>query len=156
MMFAVISILVITGAVWTLNKVMPFKVCPVCAGVSGTWIILTVLMLKGILQHSSDMIAIAMLMGGTVVGIAYQGEKVLLWPKKWPVLWKLMVMAIGFPAAYYSVQHMSWVALIFEFAVLTLLVYIFFVRHGKSVPHVPHRTDPADVQDLEKKLESCC
>jgi len=33
-----ISIVAITGLVWGAKKILPFPVCPICAGVSGTWL----------------------------------------------------------------------------------------------------------------------
>jgi len=157
MWLPILLILVITGLVWMLNKLLPFKLCPVCAGVSGTWIILTALMLADILPTTSYILPIAILMGGTVVGIAYQGEKSLSWVKHYPVGWKLTAMVIGFPLAYGAVQYMSWATFSIELAVLTGLMYSFFIRRGPSAaPHVPHSGDAPNVQKIEKGLEQCC
>ncbi len=157
MWLAILLILVITGLVWALNKLLPFKLCPVCAGVSGTWTILTALVLGNIINNSSFIIPISILMGGTVVGIAYQGEKSLQWVKRYPIAWKLAVNVIGFPLVYGAVQYMSWTTFSVELVVLAGLIYAFFIRRGAPAePHVPHSGDTADVKKIEKGLEQCC
>lgn len=157
MLYIIISILVITGVVWLVNKLSSLKICPVCAGVSGTWIVLSVLILTGVLHHPSDMLRLAILMGGTVVGIAYQGEKKLRWANDNPIFWKLIVVGLGFPAVYAAVQYLSWATLTAEFVVLGVLMYAFFIRKGRPPEsHLPHRTDVPNVQKIEKGLEKCC
>lgn len=157
MLLILILIIIITAMVWALNRALPFKICPVCAGVSGTWIIFTALVLGGIIPNSSFIIPISILMGGTVVGIAYQGEKSLPWVRHYPVAWKLAVIVTGFPLVYGAVQYMSWTTFGVELVVLAGLVYLFFVKRGiPGAPHVPHGTDAQDVQKIEKWLEQCC
>ncbi|MBI2552750.1 hypothetical protein HYW17_05630 [Candidatus Uhrbacteria bacterium] len=168
MWLAILLILIITGVVWFLNKLLPFKLCPVCAGVSSTWITLSVLVLSGIIPtcpapsllwcgDSSFIIPISILMGGTVVGIAYQGEKSLHWVRRYPIAWKLAVMVVGFPLVYGAVQYMSWATLGVELVVLSGVVYVFFIRRGiHGEPHAPHRSDAQNVQNIEKGLEQCC
>lgn len=157
MWLSILLILVITSLVWLLNKLLPFKLCPVCAGVSSTWIILTALMLGGIISDSSFIIPISILMGGTVVGIAYQGEKSLRRAKRYPVAWKLAIVAVGFPLAYGAVQYRSWTTFTVELVFLVGLVYLFFVRRGVAdAPHTPHRGDSSNVHKIEKGLEQCC
>lgn len=157
-MFLPISlIVVITGLVWALNKLLPFKLCPVCAGVSGTWIILTALMLGNVIPDSLFIIPVSILIGGTVVGIAYQGEKSLLWVKHYPVAWKLAVMVVGFSLVYGAVQYMSWTTFGIELVALAGVVYLFFIRRGVSgAIHTAHPGDAQDVKKIEKGLEQCC
>ncbi len=157
MLIPILLILLITGSVWALNKFLPFKLCPVCAGVSGTWILLTALMLGDIIPDSSFIIPVSILMGGTVVGIAYQGEKSLQWVSRYPVAWKLAVMVIGFSLVYGAVQYMSWTTLSFELAVLAVVSYLFFIRRGVSgLPSPAHPDDDPNVKKIEKGLEQCC
>lgn len=157
MWLPILLIVVITGLVWALNKLLPFKVCPVCAGVSGTWTLLTAAMLSSVLPATSYLLPTAILMGGTVVGIAYQGEKSLQRVRRYPVAWKLAVMAVGFPLVYGAVQYMSWTTFGIELTVLAGVVYLFFVRRGVSGGgHVLHSDDAHNVQRIEKGLEQCC
>lgn len=156
MFLAIILILIITGLVWLLNRVLPFKICPVCAGVSGTWLILTALILGGIIPTSDFLLPTSILMSGTVVGIAYQGEKSLKWAAKNQIVWKLIVLAFGFSAVWWVVQHLSWATFVGELAMLSVVVYLFFIRRGSTAPHAPHPNDPSNVQKIEKGLEDCC
>lgn len=157
MWLAILPILIITGLVWSINKLLPFKLCPVCAGVSGTWTIMMALMLGDILPTTSYMLPTAILMGGTVVGIAYQAEKSLQWVKRYPIAWKLAINIIGFPLVYGAVQYMSWATFGVELVVLAGVMYVFFIRRGPSAePHVPHSGDASNVEKIEKGLEQCC
>ena len=36
----VASMLIIAAIVWLLNRILPFTLCPVCAAVSGTWLLI--------------------------------------------------------------------------------------------------------------------
>ncbi|OGL64814.1 hypothetical protein A3B21_03780 [Candidatus Uhrbacteria bacterium RIFCSPLOWO2_01_FULL_47_24] len=156
MIIAVISIIVITGIAWGISQLLPYKICPVCAGVSGTWLVLGALMLAGRLPEATYLLPIAILMGGSVVGIGYQGEKSYRWPAQNPVIWKLIVMSIGFPLVYNVVLRLNWSVWFGELIALCLLMYAFFVRKAKPEPHTPHRSDDSDVQKIEKGLEKCC
>ena len=65
---AILSILVITGFVWLLNRITPYKVCPICAGVSGTWLFMLGARFLG---YSVDPAILAMLLGtlGKIIGV---------------------------------------------------------------------------------------
>ena len=49
------------------------KICVVCAGVSLTWLTLSFLILLGLVPATDYLVLVALLLGGTVVGIVYQG-----------------------------------------------------------------------------------
>ena len=141
----VISIFVITCAVWTVNKLFPFKVCPICAGVSGTWLWMLAASLLG---YQIDLAIVAMLMGGSVVGIAYQLEKRLSAGRS-PLLWKTLFIPLGFIAVY-GVVSSWWNAAVSSLAVLGLLSWVFvMVRPSKA-------QSTQKVEDLKKKMENCC
>lgn len=150
-------VLAITVFVWMLNKVLPFKICPVCAGVSGTWLILTAGILSDLLPAASYQLPIAVLMGGTVVGISYQGEKTLLLADWHGLVWKALVTVVGFPAAYLSLLNMSWKLLGFEVILLSTLLYLFFVRPSVKIKsQMRSAKEIADIDRLERKMEECC
>ena len=75
MIIAIISIFVFTSAVWVLNKIIPVKICPICAGVSLTWLWMLFGMGYGFLSVEKYQIVIAILMGGSVVGITNKLEE---------------------------------------------------------------------------------
>lgn len=140
-----ISILVITGAVWFANKKLPIKVCPICAGVSGTWLWMFVIFWAG---YQIDMHILFMLLGGSVVGVAYQAEKYL--PEGGLLLlWKTLFIPMGFMAAY-SLVLFRWLYFSLAVAALVILVAVFFVLPRKKI-----KTSES-IKKLEKDMEKCC
>ena len=145
MITAILLVLVITLIAVALNKLLPFKICPICAGISGSWLILT----AGILLARWP---IAMLMGGTVVGIAFQGEAKFNWAKKGIYMWKAPVIILGMPVAYWLFQNMSLTTLAVEILILSVLIYFFFIRSS----HAGKNIDGHHVVELEDKMKNCC
>ena len=72
---ALVLVAGITLGVKAANKFLPFSVCAICAGVSGAWVLLSFAILTDLAQAAVYLSVITLLMGGTVVGIAYQAEK---------------------------------------------------------------------------------
>jgi len=66
---AVVSIVVFTVIAWAMNKKLPIKICPICAGVSLTWLWMLLGMGYGLLSIEKYQLITAVLMGGSVVGI---------------------------------------------------------------------------------------
>ena len=69
MIIAISSIVVITITAWALNKILPVKICPICAGVSLTWLWMLFGMGYGLLLVDKYQLITAVLMGGSVIGI---------------------------------------------------------------------------------------
>ncbi|MBI4135477.1 hypothetical protein HY477_01970 [Candidatus Uhrbacteria bacterium] len=136
---------------------MKSKICPVCMAVSGTWLALTLGILVGVLNPEPWKLVIAMLAGGSVVGIAYQGEKAIKPAAQNPMLWKMLVLPPGFLAAYGAVQWMSFWTLGGAVIVLVATAYLFFIRRGlRGAAHGLHSGDASNVEKIEKGLERCC
>src|SRR3989344_5708336 len=149
---ATTSILAITGLVWLFNIVLPFKICPICAGVSGTWLWMLAVKFLG---YEIDMIVPAMLMGGSVVGIAYQIEKRLP-PGRSPILWKTLFIPAGFVTVYGAVS--SWWAVFVVSAALLIILALRFTK-GLRRPKgskTAHSEQNQKVEELEKKMKDCC
>ena len=144
MTIAIVSILAITLMTWLANKVLPFTVCPICAGVFLTW---TGLVSAHLLGYQVDLVIPALLMGGSVVGIAYQLEKRAFGRSSDArMFFKMLFMPAGF-IAMYAVLEGLW----FVFAgALAVLAVVSFVLLSKRARHAeaPLR--------LEKELEKCC
>ena len=89
-------------------------------------------------------------MGGTVVGIAFQGEKKFKWAKNL-FYWKAPVIIVGFIIAYLLLINISWTTFIIELVLLGFLTYFLFLQPiaGKS-------PQGESVSELEEKLEDCC
>ena len=152
---ATILFLSITALVWLLNKFLPFEICPICAGVSGTWLLITAGIILGLLGADGWQLAAALAMGGSVVGIAYKSEHMFSWGRENPLLWKLIVIGIGMPLAYLAISNLSLTVFIAEAVLLLFLTYVFFVhgidRHGRD-----NKSLPSQVEELEKKMKECC
>lgn len=92
-------------------------------------------------------------MGGSVVGIAYQGEKRFLWAQESIFRFKVPTVIIGFALVYWAVQNLSWVVFGAELAVLAVLAYVFFIKPAtKPLPPAEAKR----VAELEEKMKKCC
>lgn len=136
--------------VWIFNRLTGFKICIICAGVSLSWLTLTALILGGLVSSSLFLTPIAILMGGTVVGIAFQGEKKFKWAQNL-FYWKAPVTIIGFSIAYLLLANMSWAAFTIELVLLGILAYVFFPQPAIALPQTKR-----NISEVEKKLEDCC
>ncbi|RJQ13465.1 hypothetical protein C4553_03735 [Candidatus Parcubacteria bacterium] len=152
-----LSILIITFIVWLTNKATAFKICPVCAGVSGTWVLLTAGSLLGIVGKNEFSLLTALLMGGTVVGIAYQSEKSWHWANSNPLLWKILFILPGIILTYILLLNMGWKALILEIALLAVALYLIFIRPTTLInKELNASKDLQRIEELKKKLKNCC
>ncbi len=158
----IISILGITGFFWLANKILLVQICPICAGVSGTWLWILVGLYIGILDVGSPsalssgpmgwQLVAGVLMGGSVAGIAYQLEKRMHeesagW--RTPLFWKTLFIPAGFAFAYGVLMQLPGI-LFASSAFLLLISFIFLFPQRKAVGR--SRT----VEELEKKMEDCC
>lgn len=139
------SILVLAALAWLAGKLFGFRLCPICTGVSLTWV---GLLAASVLGYQVALIVPAILMGGSVVGITYQLEKRSHASVGALLFWKVLFIPSGFVAVY-AVLSQLWlvVALALAFIVLASLVLL--------------RGEPAHAQkgaaaELEKKMEQCC
>ena len=139
-----ISIIGITGLTLLFSRMTGWRVCPICAGVSLTWILILAGIYLGWLGGSWQLIA-ATAMGGSVVGIAYslKTRKVLLF--------KSLFIPIGFIAAYELLAR-SWLLSIASLAILAFLA-IAFTRRGKVLLG---SDENLKVKRVEKEMEECC
>lgn len=120
---------------------MRFRICPICVTVSGVWLILTALVLAGYLRSETFLPLIALLMGGTVVGVAYQFESQ-----------RPLIIAAGMLLAFLAVRSLSFETLLLEFAVLAALAYFLFRKRGAADGAEKSETR----ESLEEKLKQCC
>ncbi len=151
LVITMISIFGITGFFLLANKILPVRICPVCAGVSGTWIWILAGMYFGALDAGSWQLVAGILMGGSVVGIAYQVEKRLhIEFDGWRILllWKTLFISAGF-VFMYSVL-MQWWSTVFVFFVFLLLISFIFLFPKRRA------RDNKIIEELEKKMKDCC
>ena len=138
------SILAVTCFVWILNRFLPYKVCAICAGVSGTWLAMLGARFFG---YSVDPAMLAMLLGGSVVGSAYQLEKKIGAEEK-KLLWKILFIPAGFVTSY-GVVYEKWYAVFGALVFLVLVAYVFLKASGKQEAN-------KTVKELEEKMKQCC
>ena len=142
---AIISIFGLTLAAWVLKNFSPVPVCAICVGVSGTWIWLLLIQQFG---YHIDVLVPAILMGGSVVGLAYQGEKRIPDGQS-ALLWKTLFLPFGFLAVY-SVFVAWWFVLLGAVLGMSLLAF-FFLSSSRQTRH-DHKT----IKTLEEKMKQCC
>ncbi|MEK7140663.1 MAG: hypothetical protein AAB815_02645 [Patescibacteria group bacterium] len=78
MIIVILSILLITLAVWGINKKLPIQICSICAGVSLTWLWMIFGMGFGLLPVSEYEFLTAILMGASIGGIVTELKKMFL------------------------------------------------------------------------------
>lgn len=143
----IVSILGITVFAWLFNKLLPYKVCAICAGVSGTWLLMLLMRFQG---YPVDTAILAMLLGASVAGIAYQLEKKLP-EKRSQLLWKVLFIPAGFVAVYGIVQS-EWFLFFGALVFLLVLSYAFL-----KVPNPPaDGINLSPTKELEEKMKQCC
>ncbi|MBI3638462.1 hypothetical protein HY227_01835 [Candidatus Wolfebacteria bacterium] len=163
---SVFLILIITGVIYFLNKILlarlgslqAFKVCPICAGVAATWILILIGVYTGILEASEWLIFALISMGGSVVGIAFQFQKRFNWAGEKGLIFKTLIILAGFPLAYLAINNISVAAILVEIALLAILAYILFIKNNFGVNRREISADlrEKEISELEKKLENCC
>lgn len=78
MIIPLLSILVLTIIVWFVNKKLSIQICPVCAGVSLTWLWMISGMWLGLLSVLKYEFLTAILMGASIGGIVTELKKIFL------------------------------------------------------------------------------
>ncbi len=139
------SIWAIAGLAWAVRGRLPFPACPICIGVGGTWLWMAAARELGLAVDAS---MLAVLLGGSVVGLAFQLEKRL--PRgRSPVLWKALSVPAGFVAAY-GLAGPHWIFLGAGAAGLALLSLVFLRPPGAQ------EKSSAAVEKLEEQMKRCC
>ncbi|MDP4001253.1 MAG: hypothetical protein Q8P83_03360 [bacterium] len=137
----------ITIAVSLLNKSWSFRVCPICAGVSLTWISFLVV---GLLGYQINWFIPAILMGGSVVGIAYWLERYVS-ANQSNLLAKTVFMLVGFFAVYEIVLS-DWLKAGSTATLLLIIIFYYRWLFKKRLDNKNTKT----IQALEKKMDDCC
>lgn len=126
------------------------KICPVCVVVSLTWFLISAGITMGLLKADNWKLIVAIAMGGTAVGIAFQAEKRFGWHS--PMI-KFIIIVIGFVLAYLAVGNINVWTLAAEAIIILALGYLLFVlRVGGGA----NASDPKKLKELERKMKDCC
>jgi len=121
------------------------KVCPICILVSATW--LTLLILKGF-DYQVNELLLAMLMGGSVVGVSYVLSRKI---KRSEIWWKLLSIPVGF-VLMFALLEFNWVGVAIWLAVYFLFWLFFHQGYGKQSA----KSDSSSEIDIKDKLKKCC
>ena len=147
-----VALVALSASIFLLvKKAWLSSICPICLGVSLTWLTLTALMLVGFLPTTFYLLPTAILMGGTVVGVVYQGEKKFKVMRSFTP--KMVVLITGFVSTYLLLTNMNWLTLIAAALILIPLGYLFFLRSPQATAGVEN---PETIRDLENKMKDCC
>ena len=149
------SILALTALVVGVNKtrVLPWRICPICAGVSLTWAwMLTGMLITDSLLTSDFRLPTSILMGGSIVGIGYRLEDRVRQGHS-PLLWKTSFMTTGF-ALVMSVLLREW-ATASALLLLELGIVWWFVFSGAGEA-TNNQEQHTRVSEIEERMKKCC
>lgn len=147
-LITVFLISVFTGIIFILNKLLKIRICPICGGVSLTWILLILAKYSG---YEIDILIPAILMGGTVVGIAYSSEKFIL-NGAYSLLWKTLFIPAGFIAVYSFFALPARLFLVSLLPIFTVILFFF----ASNIIYSKEKKISKNKKDIQEKLKNCC
>jgi hypothetical protein len=146
LLLTAVSVLGIAALAWAARKLLASPVCPICAGVAGTWLWMLAARELG---FAVDAPALALLLGATVAGAAYQLEKRLP-AERSALAWKTLFVTSGLGTAY-GLAVPNWVVAGAGLAVLFVLTKAFLAAPPRASPR-----SEAAIAELEKQMKRCC
>ena len=147
MITAIILILIFTSIIWILNKKLPRQICPICAGVTLTWLTLFLGMFFGKLPVLYQ-VPTAILAGGTVVGLMYQLEKFI--KPQFLLFWKTLFVISGFWTVYSLIDN-QWVMLIISLIVNIAITFLLKIKNL-----APNNQESEQIKKQKDKMKNCC
>ena len=143
------SILALTALAYAVRRVAWPRLCPLCAGVAGTWLGLLAAHGAG---FPVDLRLPAVLLGGSVVGLAGAlGARLPIAGEGGRLAWKTAFVAAGFAAAAALVMG-RWGGSALGLAALAALAACPWVWAWWRAPGA----DPVQVERLKAEMKSCC
>lgn len=139
------SILAIAALGWAVRRLLDVPLCPICLGVGGTWLWMLAARELG---YPVDPTLLAVLLGGSVVGLASLAEKRLP-PGRSPLLWKTLFIPAGFVAAHAMVAQ-RWPLALGAGAALLVLAGVSLTGRSTAA------STTATVDELTRKMSDCC
>jgi len=139
------SLLAITLLAWFARRVARIAVCPICVGVSATWLWMLAAREGG---FAVDTAMLPILLGASAVGGA-QWVEARLPQERSPLLWKALALPIGFIAAYGLVAQ-RWVLAAAAATAVAALTAVFLR------PRQVATGNAAVVAQLEERMKKCC
>ncbi|MEK7186803.1 MAG: hypothetical protein AAB690_00840 [Patescibacteria group bacterium] len=121
---------------------MKYSICILCTGVSGLWFLLSIGIAWGYLDPVTYLLPTALLMGGSVIGIANRMKTL---PQK------ILAVMVGMSVAYTLLINLNKTAIIIETIMLAVLAQVFF-----RVKRIDSNTKSDTSDKLTKMLDNCC
>lgn len=94
---------------------------------------------------------ILMMMGATVVGVAYQGEERFGFAKRSIWHWKIPATIIGLMVFYRLFINLGWISFFIETGLILFLGFTFFTKKNEQRKKLNH-----EIEDLKQRLNDCC
>jgi hypothetical protein len=141
-----LSILLLTAFALLVRKVALPWLCPLCAGVAGTWLWLLGAHFAG---FEVDLRLPAILLGGSVVGLAAQAEKLLAGRGEgYLLVWKTLFVSVGFATAWF-ITTLVWGGVAVGLATLGVITVLPGLT--VSAPGGAGR-----IERLKEQMKNCC
>lgn len=148
MTITITSIIILTFTVWILGKIFSIKMCPICGGVLLTWLWMLLGIYLGELLITDYQLPIAILAGGTIVGLMLKLETSI--KMNFVLLWKTIFVISGFTAIYGLISF-DWV--IFSVSIFFAIIFTLVFKTQK-LEEQKYKRDNSE--ELEEKLKNCC
>jgi hypothetical protein len=149
----IVGIGMLTAMAWGLRRFLFPRLCPLCAGVAGTWIAMLAAHWAGM---ELDLRLPALLLGGSVVGLAGLGEVALAGRAPGAVLaWKTAFVATGFATAY-ALLLAAWLPAGLGGALLAALLGLPWAVAARRSGAGPTAGPTAGQRRVLSELRNCC
>jgi len=142
------SIVVITISAWIIRKIIKRNICPICVGVSLTWLWTLIGQWSGELSAADYQLPTAILMGGTVVGAMAKLERFI--EPNFVLVWKTVFAVSGFLAVFCLVTN-NWPVLI-----VGIIGTVVATLAGKKRKAEEIKPMTEKIEGLKNKMENCC
>ncbi len=147
MIIPLISIFIIAGMAYGAKRLFALPLCPICVGVFLTWLWMLGLSFAG---YDINLIIPAILMGGSVVGIANEIGKRIRQTSDL-VAFKMLFIPAGFVVVYGIVERV-WI----EAAVASAVAILIIVTYVRKKVVSPPLEKEAHIVAIEKDMKNCC
>ena len=149
------SILIFIGLTELINRFSIYHLCSLCVGVSATWFLITAGILSNLFLLNDYILLLAILMGGTVVGIAYQGGQRFHWADKNIFYFRVTVILLGFILTYWAIRHINWITFVVEIFLAALIFYTYFIAPVRK-HSLLNANQSERIKALKEKMKNCC
>ena len=153
MITAILSIVIITIVIWLAQKIFPFEICPICAGVSLTWLWLLVGMRLNLLLIVDYQLITAILMGGTAVGLMSKLEKVI--KPKFLLFWKTFFVVLCFIAVY-SLISADWILFSVSTVLAVTSTFVFKTKNTSLEQQELNDGESTHIKQIDEQMKNCC